>query len=120
MNGAAMNGGAENVQTDIITGGQVWQGPQPVLIPTTTGFDADIERSGSDRTGSSLGSGNSHTPFDLPVLVAGRGGNALNTGRHVRLPMDTPLNNLWLTVLNAMNTPTRNFGNSTGRLPIES
>lgn len=69
--------------------------------------------------GSSLGSGNSHTPFDLPVLVAGRGGNALNTGRHVRLPMDTPLNNLWLTVMNVMDTPTRTFGDSSGRLAIE-
>ena len=70
--------------------------------------------------GSSLGNGNSHTPFDLPVLLAGRGGNALTTGRHLSFPMDTPLNNLWLTVMNTMNTPTERFGNSTGRLPIEN
>ena len=69
--------------------------------------------------GSGLGNGNSHTPFDLPVLVAGRGGGTLSTGRHLRLPMDTSLNNLWLTVLNAMDTPTEKFGDSSGRLPIE-
>lgn len=49
--------GSENVQADIVTGGQVFQGPQPALIPTTTGFDADVERSGPDRIGSTIGSG---------------------------------------------------------------
>ena len=64
--------------------------------------------------GSGLGSGNSHTPFDLPVLVAGRGGGRIQTGQHIKLPLDTPLNNLWVTVLDAMGIPQKTFGNSTG------
>ena len=63
--------------------------------------------------GSGLGNGNAHAPFDLPVLLAGRGAGTLNSGRHIKQPLDTPLNNLWVTVLNAMDTPTKTFGDST-------
>jgi len=66
--------------------------------------------------GSGLGSGAGHVPFDLPVLVGGRGGGALRTGQHLRYPMDTPLNNLWVTVMQTMGLKTESFGNSTGRL----
>jgi len=66
--------------------------------------------------GSGLGNGGAHTPFDLPVLLAGRGAGALRAGQHVKLPLDTPLNNLWLTVLNAMEAPAKSFGDSTGLL----
>jgi hypothetical protein len=68
--------------------------------------------------GSGLGSGNAHTPFDLPVLVAGRAGGALRPAGHVKLPMDTSLYNLWVTLLGACDAPVRQFGNSTG--PIDA
>ena len=64
--------------------------------------------------GSGLGNGNAHTPFDLPVLVGGRAGGAFRTGRHIRCALDTPLNNLWVSVLNATGISTQEFGNSTG------
>lgn len=66
--------------------------------------------------GSGLGSGAGHVPFDLPVLVGGRGGGALKTGRHIRYPMDTPLNNLWVTLMQAVGLPANRFGDSTGVL----
>jgi len=66
--------------------------------------------------GSGLGNGGAHTPFDLPVLLAGRGAGKLNTGRHIRSPMNTPLNNLWVSVLNVMDVPMQRFGDSTGPL----
>jgi len=66
--------------------------------------------------GSPLGSGNAHTPFDLPVLVAGGACGTLRSAGHVRLPMDTPLDNLWATVLSAVGTPRTAFGSSTGRI----
>lgn len=68
--------------------------------------------------GSGLGSGNSHTPFDLPALVAGRAGGAIRPAGHVKLPMDTPLYNLWTTILEAVGAPARRFGNGTG--PIDA
>ncbi|MEX0866153.1 MAG: DUF1552 domain-containing protein [Pirellulales bacterium] len=66
--------------------------------------------------GSGLGNGGAHTPFDLPVLVAGRGGGAFGSGQHIKSTQDTPLNNLWVTMLNAMHTPTKSFGDSSGPL----
>jgi len=66
--------------------------------------------------GSGLGSGAGHVPFDLPVIVGGKGGGAVKTGQHVRYPMDTPLNNLWLTVMRTMGLKLDRFGDSTGVL----
>jgi hypothetical protein len=63
--------------------------------------------------GSGLGNGGAHTPYDLPVLVAGRGAGTINSGRHIRSPMNTPLNNFWLSVLSAMDVPLERFGDST-------
>lgn len=63
--------------------------------------------------GSGLGNGGAHTPFDLPVLLAGRAAGVINTGRHTKSPMNTPLNNLWVSVLNAMDVPVQRFGDST-------
>ncbi|MFM8634066.1 MAG: DUF1552 domain-containing protein [Planctomycetia bacterium] len=68
--------------------------------------------------GSGLGSGNAHTPFDLPVLLAGRAGGAIRPAGHVKLPMDTSLYNLWVTLLGACGAPVRQFGNSSG--PIDA
>ncbi len=66
--------------------------------------------------GSGLGNGNAHTPYDLPVLLGGAAGGAVRTGRHLRLPLDTPLNNLWLSVAHAMDVPLDRYGDSTGLL----
>jgi len=68
--------------------------------------------------GSGLGSGNAHTPFDLPVLLAGRAGGAIRPAGHVKLPMDTSLYNLWVTLLGACDVTVRQFGNSSG--PIDA
>ena len=48
--------------------------------------------------GSGLADGNRHTHEDLPVLIVGRGGN-LRRGTHVVYPKDTPMTNLFLTLL---------------------
>ena len=50
--------------------------------------------------GSGLGDGNSHTHDHLPILLAGRAGGTIRPGRHLRLPEGTPLNNLFLSMLN--------------------
>jgi hypothetical protein len=68
--------------------------------------------------GSGLGSGNAHTPFDLPVLLAGRACGTIRPAGHVKLPMDTSLYDLWVTLLGACDVPVRQFGNSSG--PIDA
>ncbi len=66
--------------------------------------------------GSGIADGNSHAHHDLPVVVAGRGGGAVRTGRHVRYPKDTPMTNLYLSMLDAVGAPVERLGDSTGRL----
>jgi hypothetical protein len=65
--------------------------------------------------GSGLSDGNRHTHNDLPVLVAGRGGN-FRLGRHVAYPLDTPMTNFYLTLLDRMGVREEQIGDSTGRL----
>jgi hypothetical protein len=67
--------------------------------------------------GSGIGDGNRHNHDDLPVVLAGKGGGTIAAGRHVRYPRNTPLNNLFLSMLDRMGAPTERLGDSTGRLP---
>lgn len=66
--------------------------------------------------GSELGDGNRHSHHDLPILLAGRGGGSLESGRHIRCAPETPLNNLFLSMLDRMGTSVDELGDSTGRL----
>ncbi|RIK82764.1 MAG: hypothetical protein DCC67_06770 [Planctomycetota bacterium] len=67
--------------------------------------------------GGGLGDGNAHNHDDLPVLLAGAGGGALQTGRHMRYPKATPLMNLYLSMLDVCGIDVDALGDSTGRLP---
>lgn len=66
--------------------------------------------------GSAIGDGNRHNHNDLPILLAGRGGGSINSGRHMSYPKNTPLNNLFLSLLDRMDAPVDSLGDSTGRL----
>ncbi len=66
--------------------------------------------------GSGIGDGNRHNHDDLPILLAGRGGDTINTGRHVRYEKETPLNNLYLSMLDRMDATVEELGDSNGRL----
>jgi hypothetical protein len=58
-----------------------------------------------------------HMIKDLPAIVAG-GGDRLKLGQSIFLPKeDTPLGNLWLTLLRQAGVEVETFGNSTGTLP---
>lgn len=67
--------------------------------------------------GSGLRDGNSHSPHNLPILVAGRAGGRLATGQHLSFSQDTPLANLYLCLLDAFGAPAERFADSTGKLP---
>jgi hypothetical protein len=70
--------------------------------------------------GGGMGDGNLHRHSDLPCLLAGRLGGAIESGRHLRYPADTPMSNLLLTVLDKVGVRIDTIGDSTGRLPIDT
>jgi hypothetical protein len=63
--------------------------------------------------GAGMSDGNSHSPFNLPVLLVGGG---VGRGLHVRVPDETPIGNLHVTVLDKLGVRVDRFGNSTGPL----
>lgn len=66
--------------------------------------------------GSGLRDGNRHDPHNLPLLLAGRGGGRLAGGRHLVYTNDTPLSNLYVSMLEAFGAPVERFADSTGPL----
>lgn len=66
--------------------------------------------------GSGIGDGNRHTHHDLPVLLAGGGRGTLHPGRHLRYPVETPMNNLYLSLLDRAGVRTESLGDGTGTL----
>jgi Protein of unknown function (DUF1552) len=65
--------------------------------------------------GSALSDANAHTHHDLPTVLVG-GAGQIKGGRHIRYPKETPLNNLFLNMLDKAGVRTENFGDSTGKL----
>ena len=65
---------------------------------------------------SGLSDGNRHKHDDLPVILAGRAGGRLETGRHLLLPGEQPMSNLFVTMLDLMGVEQNRFGDSTGPL----
>jgi hypothetical protein len=65
--------------------------------------------------GSGLSDGNKHAHDDLPVLMVGRGGG-FRMGSHVVYPKQTPMTNLFLTLLDRMGVPSEKIGDSTGMI----
>ena len=65
---------------------------------------------------SGISDGNRHNHDDLPVVLAGGAGGRLATGRHLRLPGERPMSDLFLTMLDLLGAPQERFGDSTGLL----
>ncbi|HVK09375.1 MAG TPA: DUF1552 domain-containing protein [Gemmataceae bacterium] len=66
--------------------------------------------------GSGNSDGNAHNHEDLPILLAGGGCGTIRQGRHVRYAKETPVNNLWLSMLDRMDVKLASLGDSTGTL----
>jgi hypothetical protein len=66
--------------------------------------------------GSGISDGNKHNHEDLPILLIGNGGGSIRTGRHVGYPTETPLANLYLSMLERMGILTEKLGDSNGKL----
>jgi hypothetical protein len=67
--------------------------------------------------GAGLSDGNRHLHEDLPTLMAGRAGSYFKPGRYIVDRRETPMCNLFLTMMDRMGVPTEHFGDSTG--PIQ-
>lgn len=84
--------------------------------------------------GSGISDANAHHHHDLPVLVAGHGGGAIQPGRHLNYGKakgsgrgsaalshlqdgETPMANLYLSMLQMVGVTKPRFGDSTGPLP---
>lgn len=68
--------------------------------------------------GSGLSSGELHVYTDLPTVIAGRGGGAIATNRHLKSPEGTPIANLWLTMAQTMGVKLDHIADSTGPLKV--
>ena len=66
--------------------------------------------------GAGMRDGNAHNPHNLPIVVGGRAGGSLATGRHLVYDNDTPLSNLYVSLLERMGAPVDRFADSTGPL----
>ncbi len=67
--------------------------------------------------GSGIGDGNRHNHDELPVLLAGKGGGTIRTGRHIRYSKDTPMTDLYLSMMERAEVPIQRIGDSSGPLP---
>lgn len=66
--------------------------------------------------GSALADPNRHAHHDLPILLAGRGNGTIDPGRHVQFEQETPLANLYVSMLERMSVSLDRFGDSTGKI----
>ena len=67
--------------------------------------------------GAGIRDGNKHDPHNLPLVLGGRGGGRIATGQHLSYSPDSPLSNLYVSLLDAFGAPVERFADSTGPLP---
>lgn len=68
--------------------------------------------------GGCLSDGNKHWHHDLPIILAGGRNAGIQLGHHQQQANQTPMSNLLVSLAQKMEVPVRQFGDSTGALPI--
>ncbi len=66
--------------------------------------------------GAGIGDGDRHNHDDLPILLAGKGAGTIKAGQHLVFPHNTPMTNLFLSMLDRVGVKAETIGDSTGRL----
>ncbi|MBX2850677.1 MAG: DUF1552 domain-containing protein [Phycisphaeraceae bacterium] len=66
--------------------------------------------------GSGICDGNRHNHENLPMVMAGRANGSISTGRLLNYRKETPLCNLYVSMLDRMGADVAEFGDATGRL----
>ena len=70
--------------------------------------------------GGGLSNGNEHSHINLPLVLAGGAAGRVKGGRHLEYPIDTPMANLLLSVLEKVGVSEEQLGDSTGHLPLDT
>ena len=68
--------------------------------------------------GAGMSQGNTHSGSNIPILLAGKAGGAMKTGRHLSTPTNTQHSNFLLSVLQTMGVDRERFGKSTGTVDL--
>lgn len=69
--------------------------------------------------GCGMSDGNRHDPNNLPIVLAGEGGGTIQAGRHIQSKPNTPLCNLYLSILERMGvSDVERFGDSNAKLAL--
>ncbi len=67
--------------------------------------------------GGAIADGNRHTHDNLPVILAGHAGGAIQSNRHLQL-QSQPMSNLFVAMLEEFGAPSGEFGDSNGRVDL--
>lgn len=68
--------------------------------------------------GGGIGDGNRHNHDNLPILLAGRAGGTWTPGKRIVLPGETPMTNLYLSMLDRLGVRAERVGDSSGVLQV--
>jgi len=68
--------------------------------------------------GSGLGNSQDHGHSGLPIVLAGGASGKVTGGKHIRLPEETPVSNLLVTMLDKVGVPVDGFADSNGTVDI--
>ena len=68
--------------------------------------------------GCGIADSNRHTHEKLPILIMGGANGGVQTGRHIATKEDTPVANVFLSMMDRMGVEKNSFGDSTGKLEI--
>jgi len=67
--------------------------------------------------GAGMRDGNRHDPVNLPIVLAGKAGGQISTGRHITCAKRTPLCSLYGAMLDRVGAPVERFGDALEKLP---
>lgn len=80
------------------------EGGQSMLANSVLFFSSEIE------------DGDSHSHFNMPILLAGGAGGAFTQGKHIAFPSEPSVGNLFVSILQAFGLPDTSFGDGTAPL----
>jgi phosphohistidine swiveling domain-containing protein len=78
--------------------------------------DSDVLTNSITLCGAGIRDGNAHDPHNIPVILAGRGGGTIATGRHLVYEPNTAFCDVHLGIAHRMGLSLKEFGDSTQEL----